>query len=200
VDRLGLTNITLVAHDLGGLIGLGLAARHPELIAGLVLTNTFGWPPQRALRAVLKLMGRPAIRSLNTTDQPPTTLHLRALSVGRHPSRRARTAFLGPTRDRARRRTFHRLMHDTSRSTQFLGQIEAALHSSLREQPAMTIFGQHNDPLHVPRTSGASSSRTHAMSSSPRQPLPMNDDPHGVTAAIQSWCHEVTDDGSDPPV
>lgn len=59
VDRLGLRDITVVAHDLGGLIGLGWVARHPDPVRGLVLMNTFGWPPQPALQAILKLTGSP---------------------------------------------------------------------------------------------------------------------------------------------
>jgi haloalkane dehalogenase len=49
VDRLGLTGFALVAHDLGGLVGLVLAAHRPELIRGLVVLNGFGWPPSRLL-------------------------------------------------------------------------------------------------------------------------------------------------------
>jgi len=40
VDFLDLKNITLVVHDWGGAIGMGLAVRKPELIKRLVLFNT----------------------------------------------------------------------------------------------------------------------------------------------------------------
>jgi pimeloyl-ACP methyl ester carboxylesterase len=36
-------DIILVVGDAGGPIGLGVAARHPEWFAGLVLAGTFGW-------------------------------------------------------------------------------------------------------------------------------------------------------------
>ncbi|MEW6144533.1 MAG: alpha/beta fold hydrolase [Thermodesulfobacteriota bacterium] len=47
VLSLGLSDITLVVHDWGGPVGLGFAARRPELIKRLVLTNTWAfaeWP------------------------------------------------------------------------------------------------------------------------------------------------------------
>lgn len=44
-DELGLENITIVVQDWGGPIGLGLAARHPELIRAVVIINTFGFYP-----------------------------------------------------------------------------------------------------------------------------------------------------------
>jgi len=40
VEKLKLTNITLVVHDWGGAIGMGLATRHPELIKKMVVMNT----------------------------------------------------------------------------------------------------------------------------------------------------------------
>ena len=40
VDSLGLKDITLVMHDWGGSIGMGLAVRQPKLIKRIVLFNT----------------------------------------------------------------------------------------------------------------------------------------------------------------
>lgn len=40
VIELDLTEITLVVHDWGGAIGMGLAMRHPERIARIVVTNS----------------------------------------------------------------------------------------------------------------------------------------------------------------
>jgi pimeloyl-ACP methyl ester carboxylesterase len=187
VDQLGLTDVTLVGHDLGGLIGLRWAVRHPDRIRGLALMNTFGWPPPPALRAMLKLMGSPAMRALNAATNLVPRLTSGRFGVGRHLSRQARTAFLGPTQERARRRTFHQLMANAARSTRLLGQIRTALRTSLRDRPVLTIFGQYNDPLHFQR-------RWHELFPHVRQVViargnhfPMNDDPQGVAAAIRAW-------------
>jgi len=40
VDKLELRNLTLIVHDWGGAIGMGLAARRPELIRRFVIFNT----------------------------------------------------------------------------------------------------------------------------------------------------------------
>lgn len=40
VNKLGLSNITLVVHDWGGAIGMGLATRFPHLISKMVVMNT----------------------------------------------------------------------------------------------------------------------------------------------------------------
>lgn len=44
VEQLGLQNITLAVHDWGGMIGMGWAHRHPELVARLVVLNTAAFP------------------------------------------------------------------------------------------------------------------------------------------------------------
>jgi pimeloyl-ACP methyl ester carboxylesterase len=40
VEKLALTNITLIVHDWGGAIGMGLATRYPQLIKKMVVMNT----------------------------------------------------------------------------------------------------------------------------------------------------------------
>jgi pimeloyl-ACP methyl ester carboxylesterase len=43
VDRLALTNLTLVMQDWGGPIGLALAERRPELVRRVILGSTWAW-------------------------------------------------------------------------------------------------------------------------------------------------------------
>ncbi len=57
VERLGLRDITLAVHDWGGMIGMGWAHRHPDLVARLVILNTaaFPMPATKRLPASLRL-------------------------------------------------------------------------------------------------------------------------------------------------
>jgi pimeloyl-ACP methyl ester carboxylesterase len=51
LDHLGLReNLTLVLHDWGGMIGMAFAARHPERIRRLVISNTGAFPLPRSKR------------------------------------------------------------------------------------------------------------------------------------------------------
>ena len=69
VDYLGLKNITLVVHDWGGAIGMGLAVRRPKLIKRVVLFNTASFLsseiPLRIRLCRTPLIGTIAIRFLN---------------------------------------------------------------------------------------------------------------------------------------
>lgn len=44
IDELELSNITLVAQDWGGPIGLSYAVKHPKKFARVILMNTWAWP------------------------------------------------------------------------------------------------------------------------------------------------------------
>lgn len=66
IERLGLDQFTLVAHDLGGPIALAYALDHPGRVARLALFNTFLWPMEGefAVPAVGKLFASPLGRYL----------------------------------------------------------------------------------------------------------------------------------------
>ncbi|MCA9701120.1 MAG: alpha/beta hydrolase, partial [Myxococcales bacterium] len=75
------TPLTLVLHDWGGMIGMGWAHRHPELVARLVLLNTaaFGLPPSKRMPPSLSLardfrLGALLVRGFNAFAAGATRL------------------------------------------------------------------------------------------------------------------------------
>jgi cis-3-alkyl-4-acyloxetan-2-one decarboxylase len=69
VNRLDLRNITLLAHDWGGAIGLGAAERLKERFARIILFNTGAYPPffipKRIAVCKAPVFGTVAIRGFN---------------------------------------------------------------------------------------------------------------------------------------
>ena len=69
LEELDLREITLVAHDWGGSIGLGAAVRQPERFAKIVLMNTAAFRsqaiPWRIAACRIPLFGALAVRGLN---------------------------------------------------------------------------------------------------------------------------------------
>lgn len=61
-DRLDLDDLVVMGHDWGGPIGLSVAAAHPGRVRGLVLGNTWFWPPDARLRAFSAVMSSPPMR------------------------------------------------------------------------------------------------------------------------------------------
>lgn len=66
VESLGLRELTLIVHDWGGMIGMGWAHRHPQMLTKLVLLNTaaFPLPTSKRLPASLWLARNTALGSV----------------------------------------------------------------------------------------------------------------------------------------
>ncbi len=147
VAELDLSDVTLVAHDLGGPVALGAAAVDTGRYKALVLTNTFAWEPDKgSLRAMLKTMGSRPVAWLDTATNFLPHMSTNRFGVGRHLSRAGKKAFRGPFRDRSRRRRLHLLMRSALDSTEHFNRVEEATGSALNDRPVLTIFGQLNDP------------------------------------------------------
>jgi pimeloyl-ACP methyl ester carboxylesterase len=69
VEKLDLKNVTLLAHDWGGAIGLGAALKLTDRIARIVLFNTGAFPPPyipyRIAACRIPVIGKVAIRGFN---------------------------------------------------------------------------------------------------------------------------------------
>lgn len=59
MDHLKLDRCILVVQDWGGPIGLSIAVEHPERISGMVLCNSWCWPPMLNARIFSWIMGGP---------------------------------------------------------------------------------------------------------------------------------------------
>ncbi len=71
LDRMDLSDLTLVAHDWGGPIGLFAAEQRPDRFERIVLANTWAWPANGELKAEMAsrvmggFIGRELIRRFN---------------------------------------------------------------------------------------------------------------------------------------
>ncbi|NOX55371.1 MAG: alpha/beta fold hydrolase, partial [Planctomycetes bacterium] len=69
LEQLDLTGVTLIAHDWGGAIGMGAAARSPHRFARFVLMNTAAFPskriPWRIAVCRTPILGALTVRGLN---------------------------------------------------------------------------------------------------------------------------------------
>ncbi|AGA27888.1 alpha/beta fold hydrolase [Singulisphaera acidiphila] len=118
LDHLGVnSNLTLVLHDWGGMIGMTYAARHPERIARLVILNTgafhlpkskpFPWPLWVCRDTPL---GAWMVRGLNAFCRGTASSWI---GCTHHPmSRTVRNAYLAPYDSWANRIAIHRFVQD----------------------------------------------------------------------------------------
>lgn len=95
VKFLDLKDITLIVHDWGGAIGMGLATRHPELIKRVVVLNTAAFLsqniPKRIALCRAGKFGEFIVRALNAFAWPATWMASRKRLPGA-----VKTAYLAP--------------------------------------------------------------------------------------------------------
>ena len=197
VAHLDLTEVTLVAHDLGGPVALKAAATDPGRYEALVLTNTFAWEPdQRSLTAMLRTMGSRTLESFDvqTNFLPKMT----SFGIGRHLSRDGRSAFRGPYRDPARRRAIHRLMQSAIAGTEHMAQVEEATDGVLNDLPVLTIFGARNDPWKFQERIGAIFPDHEGHTIPKSYHFPMMDEPEVFAGLIRDWVAQRPDPVTSP--
>ncbi len=149
IEELDLREITLVAHDWGGAIGLGAAVAFPERVAALVLTNTAAFRattcPLRIRLCRIPLLNRLAIQGLNLFAR--AALRMAVL----HPERitaPVRAGLLAPYNSWRNRVAIRRFvedipLHPTHPSYATLAEVEREL-TSLASHPVCLIWGMRD--------------------------------------------------------
>ena len=188
VRTLDLVDVTIAMHDLGAIAALEAAARWPERIAGIVAVNSFAWRPSGPMfRGMLAFMGNPIVRELDgATGWLPRAASTR-FGAGRRWDRQTRETFRrGMSRDQ--RKNFHRYMGAARRHDYHT--IDTTL-GGLSDRPAMTIFGQYNDPLHFQPQWKTRFPDAQQIVIPKGLHFPMCDAPQIVATAIASWQHSL---------
>jgi len=147
VLALDLRRITLVMHDWGGAIGMGLALRQPERIARLVVTNTAAFPdarvPLRIRVCRAPLLGSFLVRRLNAFSGL-----LPVFGTERRLAPEVRRGLLLPYDSYAHRVAVHGFVRDIPSSPEHesypeLERIEAGL-ATFRDRPTCIVWGERD--------------------------------------------------------
>lgn len=148
IRELDLHQVTLVAHDWGGAVGMGAAVAWPERFARFVLMNTAAFPSQRCplrIRVCRSPLGQLAVQGLNLFGKAA----LRMASW--HPERMTpavRAGLLAPYDSWHNRTAVYRFVRDIPLSPrhptyQTLCHIEAGL-AQFAQRPVCLIWGMHD--------------------------------------------------------
>lgn len=149
IAHLGLEQITLLAHDWGGAIGLGAATAEPERFSRLVLFNTAafrsGEMPWRIRVCRTPLLGRLAVQGLNGFARAATWM---AVEKRERMTAEVRAGLLAPYDSWANRIATHRFVLDIPLSAahpsyENLLNIERRL-ELLRDRPKLFVWGMRD--------------------------------------------------------
>ena len=146
VTHLGIDRFSLVVHDWGGAIGMGLAARRPAAVHKLVVFNTAAFRDTRIPFSInickVPGFGDLAVRGLNGFVLAAQIRAIYDRSKLRGP---VREAYLAPYDSWANRVAIHRFVKDIPMSPSHptwdtLGEVEAAL-PEFRDRPMLIVWG-----------------------------------------------------------
>lgn len=146
VEQLDLKRITLLVHDWGGAIGLGMALKQPERIERMVILNTAAFPPpyvpMRIAACRIPGIGEWAMRRLNLFARAALTM-----TLNRFPrlDKKVAAGLIAPYRSWESRIAIARFVQDIPRrkshpTWQLLSRIEQDL-DILNTRPTRIVWG-----------------------------------------------------------
>jgi haloalkane dehalogenase len=137
VRALNLSDVTMMAHSIGGPVGLKFAATDPERFSGLVLSGTFAWP----IKGIhfLSLMGSPLGAFMVDTNLFIRFFLDKGISL-RHLSAEEKLAYSRPFSKLSNRHPTHLLFRSIIKSGDYLSELEQGL-KNLRHLPVLLVHG-----------------------------------------------------------
>ncbi len=149
IESLDLNNVTLLAHDWGGAIGLGAVLELPERFSRIVLFNTGAFPPPfiplriRACR--MPLLGRLAVQGMNAFSRCALSM---ATEKPARMTPEVKAGLLAPYDSWANRAAVYRFVKDIPASRRHptwnvLEGIEQQL-PSLGDKPVQLVWGMRD--------------------------------------------------------
>jgi pimeloyl-ACP methyl ester carboxylesterase len=149
LDHLGLDrDITLIVHDWGGMIGMAYAARHPERIARLVVSNTaaFHKPASKPMPGALAIcrdsaLGAFLVRGMNVFCQGTALIGCKRAAM----TRELRNAYVAPYDSWSHRIAILRFvqdipLHPGDRGYELVSWVQDRL-PLLRSVPILVLWG-----------------------------------------------------------
>lgn len=149
IESLDLTNITLLAHDWGGAIGMGAAGRMPQRFARFGLFNTGAFRsdrcPWRIRVCRIPLLGAWGVRGLNLFAGAAITM---ATEKPERFTPAVRAGYLAPYDNYANRVAVHRFVQDIPLSSSHpsyktLLEVEEGL-AKFRDKPVLLAWGMRD--------------------------------------------------------
>ncbi len=148
VDELDLRNVTLVAQDWGGAIGLGAMLERQERLERVLLFNTGAWPPKSIPARInvckTPLLGRLALQGANAFSRAALKMTMSRSLL--EPT--AAAGYLAPYDSWANRRAVYEFVNDIPRDPshptwQTLEAIDARL-PELESKPIRLVWGMRD--------------------------------------------------------
>jgi haloalkane dehalogenase len=194
VERLGLTELTVMGQDWGGPIGLWVAERRPEDVRALILGNTWAWPVdgdahfERFSKTMGGEAGRLAIRHLNAFVNLMIPLGVKR----RRLDRRVMTAYRRALPTAEARMPTYVFPREILGSRAFLAEVRDGLRV-LSSKPALIVWGDRDIAFRASEREELERIFTRHKTVILRGAghFIQEDAPDAIAEAVRGWWHEV---------
>jgi haloalkane dehalogenase len=192
VRALDLRRVTLVTHDVGTPVALGATVGMPERVVGLSVTEGFAWAladENPRIARTLRIVGSRPVGVLNDAFNLLARVTASRAGAGRHLSAAGRRALLGPSRERAVRRTATAMLRDAADAAPYLRWLDTRLPAAVGDRPVLLVFGSASPTVRerFPQRWMAGFPDAQLVLVRGGHHFPMNDAPDLVADAIRSW-------------
>lgn len=189
IDALGLDDVTMLVHDVGGPIGFLVATAQPQRLRALVVSNTFAWPlaDDPAVRRILRAVGSRPFGAVNDLTNAVALLTSTSYGVGRRMTAADRRLFRRPWRSRGNRRATLRIIAAAGAVDEEMADVGQRLAATIADRPVLTLFGAKNDPYGWQRRFQRIFPTATAVQIPDGRHFPFDDDPDGYATAVSAW-------------
>ena len=192
IQRLDLSEVTMMVHDAGGPIGLGVAVRRPELFKALILTDTFGWALSNhnpSVARMLRFVSGPVFGFFNQTFNLLPWIVATFAARRRKLSKAERAAYTKAFPTRASRRRIQTLFRDLYVQEDYMRDVEQGLKQHLKDLPVLLMYGENDAAVQAGFMSRFEEifPRHRSVLIEGEQHFPHEGAPEEMVAAIKDW-------------
>ncbi|MDN5214644.1 alpha/beta fold hydrolase [Fulvivirgaceae bacterium BMA12] len=160
IQALHLENVILLGHDTGGPSAFKVAVDQPEMVQGLILTDTIIFPvyEYRKIDRMLKIVGSGIFSELNAYTNLLVRLTFRFGVKSRKLTKAEWRQYLQLFASRPHRRRITKMLHSLKDNASIMQHIKNGFETTINKKPCLLIYGE-NDPV----TQLGIAARIHAM-------------------------------------
>ncbi len=193
IQRLDLSEVTMMVHDAGGPVGLGVAVRQPDLFKAFVLTDTFGWSlsdHNPSVVRMLKFVSGPVFGFFNQTFNLLPWIVATFAARRRKLSKAERAAYMKAFPSRGSRRRIQALFRDLYVQEDYMREVERGLRRDLKDLPVLLMYGENDAAVKAGFMSRFEDifSRHRSVLIKGEQHFPLEGAPEEMISAIKTWC------------
>jgi haloalkane dehalogenase len=192
IQRLDLSEVTMMVHDAGGPIGLGVTIRQPDRFKALILTDTFGWAlsdHNPSVVRMLKFVSGPVFGFFNQTFNLLPWIVARFAARRRKLSKAERIAYTEAFPTRASHRRIQTLLRNLYAQEDYMRDVEQGLRQRLKDLPVLLMYGENDAAVQAGFMSRFEEifPRHRSVLIKGEQHFPHEGAPEEMVAAIKDW-------------